>query len=76
MQQKSRHSKGSVANGMTKFEQKALYNECKRTLKATWSTANDDSSEGEAHIDMPKGLKRYTIKDRKVILQKRVRQKP
>ena len=76
-QQKSRHSKDpSVANAMTKVERKALYNECKRTLKTTWSIANDDSSEGEGNIDMPEGLKKYTIEDRKVILQKPVRQKP
>ena len=76
-QQKSRHSKDPfVANKMTKVEHKALYDECKRTLKATWSTASDDSNEGEGHIDMPKGLKKYTVEDRKVILQKPVRQKP
>ena len=61
---------------MTKVERKALYNECKRTLKTAWSTASDDSSEEETHIDMPDGLKKYTIEDRKVILQKPMRQKP
>ena len=70
-QRKSRHSKDpSVANAMTKVEHKALYNEWKRTLKTTWPTASDDSSEGEANIDMSKGLKKYTIEDRKVIFTK------
>ena len=74
---KSRHSKTTlVVSGMTKVEQKALLEERTRMLKTTWSTTSDDSSENEESIDMPNGLKKYTIADRKVILRKLMRQKP
>ena len=61
---------------MTKVEQKALLEERKHMLKTTWSTTSDDSSENKESIDMPDGLKKYTIANRKVILQKPMRQKP
>ena len=61
---------------MTKVERKALLDEQKRMLKTAWSTASDDSSEDEVNTDMPDGLKKYTIEDRKIILQKPMRQKP
>ena len=59
---------------MTKVEQKALINERKRMLKSAWSTTSDDSD--EKNIEMPYGLKKYTIADRKVILQRPICQKP
>ena len=74
---KLRHSKDIlVVSGMTKVEQKALLEERKHMLKTAWSTTSDDSSEIEESIDMLDGLKKYTIADRKVILQKPMRQKP
>ena len=76
-QRKSRHSKATlIASEMTKVERKALLEERKRMLKTAWSSASDDSSEEEGNTVMPEGLKKYTIEDRKVILQKPVRQKP
>ena len=60
---------------MTKVERKALLEERKRMLKTAWSSASDDSNE-EANTNMPDGLKKFTIEDRKIILQKPVRQKP
>ena len=74
---KSRHSKAtSVVSGMTKVERKALLEERKCMLKTAWSTTSDDSSENEELIDMSYGLKKYTIADRKVILQNPMHQKP
>ena len=64
-----------VVTDMTKVERKALLEECKCMLKTAWSTTSDDSSENEESIDMPDGLKKYTIADRKVILQKSIYQK-
>ena len=53
---------------MTKIEQKALLEERKCMLKTAWLMASDDSSENKISIDMPDGLKRYTIAYQKVIL--------
>lgn len=72
----SRKSKSkSTLSGLTKVERKALLEERKRALKTVWSFASDNSEE-EPKIDIPDGLKKFTIEDRKIILQKPVRQKP
>ena len=60
---------------MTKVERKALLEERKRVLKTAWSTASDNSDE-ETNGIMPESLKKFTIQDQKIILQKPVRQKP
>ena len=60
---------------MTKVERKALLEERKRVLKTAWSIASDDSDE-ETNDMMPESLKKFTIQDQKIILQKPVRQKP
>ena len=67
----------SIASNKTKFEQsymtnvecKALIQECKRTLKAGWSSMSDDSEEEEDSSNLPSNFKKYTIQDRKIILQ-------
>ena len=61
---------------MTKVGRKTLLEERKCMLKTAWSTTSDDSSENEESIDMLDGLKKYTIANQKVILQKKVREKP
>ena len=67
---KSNKSKtDSTSNSMTKVERKALLDERKRMLKTAWSSASDESDE-ETNTDMPNGLKKFTIEDRKIILQK------
>ena len=72
----SRKTKSNSSVGkMTKVERKALLEERKRVLKTAWSTASDDSDE-ETNDMMPESLKKFTIEDRKIILQKPVRQKP
>ena len=46
-------------------------------FKNAWScTTSDHSSEGKGPIDMPHGLKKYTISDRNIIQQKPMHQKP
>ena len=66
----SRKTKSNSSVGkMTKVERKALLEERKRVLKTAWSTASDDSDE-ETNDMMPESLKKFTIQDRKIILQK------
>ena len=45
-------------------------------LKTAWLRASDNLSEGEGPIDMPNGLKKYTIVDQKISQQKSMHQKP
>ena len=72
----SRKTKSNSSVGkMTKVERKALSEERKRVLKTAWSTASDDSDE-ETNDMMPESLKKFTIQDRKIILQKPIRRKP
>ena len=53
-----------------------MWQERKRTLKAAWSSMSDDSEEGEDTTNVPSNFKKFTIQDRKIILQQPMRQKP
>lgn len=44
-------------------------------MKEAWSSMGEDTEE-ELGVTVPDGLKKYTIEDRKIILQKSMRQKP
>ena len=50
--------------------------ECKRTLKAAWSSMSDHSDDEGDTLDAPSNFKKYTIQDRKIFLQQPIRQKP
>ena len=54
---------------MTKVERKAR----KQTLKAAWSSSSDDYEieDGAAHV--PSNFKKFTIQDRKIVLQQPIR---
>lgn len=45
-------------------------------LKAAWSSMSDDSKEGEDTTNVPSNFKKFTIQDRKIVLQQPMRQKP
>lgn len=55
----------------TRIEQKALRREQKQVLKKAWSSSSDDFEEEiEEDLDLPLAFCRYTIQDRKILLQK------
>ena len=47
---------------------KSFLEEHKHMLNIAWSKTSDDSRDNDESIDMPYGLKKYTIADWKVIL--------
>ena len=64
---------------MTKVEQKVAYKDCKRTLEQSIKYLNNDDtdnneSEGTS-MSVPSNFKRYTIADRKILLQQPQRTK-
>ena len=54
---------------LTKTERRARYNELKRELKQVWSTEMESEGENQDNMSVPSHFKRYTIQDRKVIVQ-------
>ena len=62
---------------MTKVEIRALLQEQKQTLKATWSSCTYDSKIEDGAMSVPPNFKKSTIQDRKIVLQqpKQVRPK-
>ena len=60
----------------TKVERKALVQERKRVLKAAWTSSSDNSESEEDAVSVPPNFKKFTIEDRKIILQKPIRVKP
>ena len=63
---------------LSKTERKAKYQELKRTLNKVWSTDTESETELEEVHSLPPQLKRYTIQERKIVVQQPVRtaQKP
>ena len=61
---------------MTKLERKLKFKEYTQMMKEAWSSLSGDDTEEELGVTVPDGLKKYTIEDRKIILQKPMRQKP
>ena len=73
---KSKESKpDSKKPKMTKLERKLKFKEYTQMMKEAWSSMGEDTEE-EIGVTVPDGLKKYTIEDRKIILQKPMRQKP
>ena len=74
---KSKESKPkSDTPKMTKLERKLKYKEYTQLMKEAWSSMSGDDTDNELGVTVPDGLKKYTIEDRKIILQKPMRQKP
>ena len=61
---------------MTKVEIKALLEERKQTFKAAWSSSTDDSEIEDGTVRVPSNLKKFTIQDRKIVLQQSIRVRP
>ncbi len=61
---------------MTKLERKLKFKEYTQLMKEAWSSASGEGTDDELGVTVPDGLKKYTIEDRKVILQKPMRKKP
>ena len=60
-----------VGKHATKIERKAHWEEQKRVVKAHSSSNDSDKEEIiEDQVDVPSAFKRYTIKDRTILLQK------
>ena len=66
----------SSLSSPTKVERRALLQERKRVLKAAWTSSSDDSESEEDAVSVPPNFKKFTIEDRKIILQKPIRVKP
>ena len=58
---------------MTRLKRKQKYKEQKQILKELWTTEMEDSSENNEGISVPSHFKRYTIKERKVVVQQPIR---
>ena len=67
-----------VCHNMTKLERKQKHNELKRTLNKKWSMEMETKNIDSEVLNAPSHFKRYTVEERKVILQnpKREPQKP
>ena len=54
---------------LTKTERRAKYNELKRELKQVWSMEMESEGKNKDTMSVPSHFKRYTIHNRKVIVQ-------
>ena len=54
---------------MTRLERKKKYKEQKQILKELWTIEMEDSSKNDEGISVPSHFKRYTIKEKKVVVQ-------
>ncbi|MCO5561848.1 hypothetical protein L7F22_015472 [Adiantum nelumboides] len=60
---------------MTKMERKSEYNKLKKTLKDVWTTQMEmDEDANSDKMDVPSHYKKYTIQDRKIIVQQSMRE--
>ncbi|MCO5593602.1 hypothetical protein L7F22_047617 [Adiantum nelumboides] len=64
-----------IRSGMTKIERKSEYNKLKKTLKDVWTTEmQTDEDTNSDKMDVPSHYKKYTIQDRKIIVQQPMRE--
>jgi len=54
---------------MTKFERKAKHSEQKQVMKEIWITEMESEEETKGTRSVPSHFKRYTIQDRKIVVQ-------
>ena len=60
---------------LTKLERKQRYRELKRTLQREWSTEMETDESDKEGLSAPSHFKRYTIQERKIVLQQPRREK-
>ncbi|MCO5554772.1 hypothetical protein L7F22_008306 [Adiantum nelumboides] len=69
------HEGWEIRSGMTNTERKSEYNKLKKTLKDVWTiemeTHEDTNSD---KMDVPSHYKKYTIQDKKIIVQQSMRE--
>ena len=65
--------KNSSDKGLTKLERKAKYNELKRTMKEVWTTEMESDEDKKDTQSLPSHFKRYTVQDRKIVVQQPTR---
>ncbi|MCO5581547.1 hypothetical protein L7F22_035435 [Adiantum nelumboides] len=64
-----------IRSNMTKTERKSEYNKLKKTLKDVWTTEMEtDEDVNLDKMDVPSHYKKYTIQDRKIIVQQLMRE--
>ncbi|MCO5564364.1 hypothetical protein L7F22_018024 [Adiantum nelumboides] len=82
-QKKNKHEKKGIKlnegweirSRMTKTERKSEYNKLKKTLKDVWTTEMETDEEVNSDkMDVPSHYKKYTIQDRKIIVQQPMRE--
>ena len=61
---------------ITRLERKQKYNELKRTLQKEWSTEIETEESDHDPLSAPSHFKRYTIQERKIVLQQPKRDQP
>ena len=65
--------KNNSEKGLTKLERKAKYNELKRTMKEVWTTEMESEEDNKDIQSLPSHFKRYTVQDRKIVVQQPTR---
>ncbi|MCO5570124.1 hypothetical protein L7F22_023840 [Adiantum nelumboides] len=64
-----------IRSKMTKIKRKSEYNKLKKTLKDVWTTEMEtDKDVNSDKMDVPFHYKKYTIQDRKIIVQQPMRE--
>ncbi|MCO5577929.1 hypothetical protein L7F22_031764 [Adiantum nelumboides] len=64
-----------IRSKMTKIERKSEYNKLKKTLKDVWTTEMEtDEDANSDKMDVPSHYKKYTIQDRKMVVQQPMRE--
>ncbi|MCO5570330.1 hypothetical protein L7F22_024049 [Adiantum nelumboides] len=64
-----------IMSKMTKTERKSEYNKLKKTLKDVWTTEMETDEEVNLDkMDVPSHYRKYTIQDRKIIVQQPMRE--
>lgn len=65
------------SGSITKVKRKELLQDCKRSLKETWSIESDNSDEKTIYeLDIPSTFRKYTIEAKMIKLKKLVHHKP
>ena len=76
VRRKSKSKQSKPKSDEKKMTKLAKFKEYTKMMKEAWSFASEEASDNEIGMTVPDGLKKYTIEDRKVILQQPMRQRP
>ena len=59
---------------LTKTQREAKCSEFKRTMKEMWTTQMESENDNEEIQSLPSHFKRYTIQDRRIIIEQPIRE--